>query len=201
MGKRKEKNKKVRENYVHAAQAVFIRHGYRGATTAQIAVEAGLSEGNLYRHFESKHDLLVKIMHRIYDLYTEMLDEYLGKPNEPLALIESVFKFHADFIRKFPQEAQVLTRVCPFLLEDKDIPCKTLVSEQHKMINSTLEKAVQEGVESGQFTNVDVQDTARVLSFLLHGFLRAQLLSRDPKAGALKSKRLIMDFCRRSLEK
>ncbi len=201
MGKRKEKNKKVRENYVHAAQAVFIRHGYRGATTAQIAVEAGLSEGNLYRHFESKHDLLVKIMHRIYDLYTEMLGEYLDKPSEPLAMIEGVFKFYADFIRKYPQEAQVLTRVCPFLLEDKDIPCKALVSEQHKMIRSTLEKAVQDGVESGQFVDLDVRDTARVLSFLLHGYLRAQLLSRDPKAGALKSKRLIMDFCRRSLEK
>ncbi|MFP4168586.1 MAG: TetR/AcrR family transcriptional regulator [Desulfonatronovibrionaceae bacterium] len=201
MGKRQEKNKKVKENYVHAAQSVFIRHGYRGATTAEIAVEAGLSEGNLYRHFESKHDLLVKIMHRIYELYNEMLEEYVHKSDDPLEMLEEVFKFHADFIRKYPQEAQMLSRVCPFLMEDRDTPCKTLLTEQNKLIRSSLEKAVEKGVKSGRFADVDVQETARILSFLLHGYLRVQLLSKDPRAGALKSKRLIMDFCRRALEK
>jgi AcrR family transcriptional regulator len=40
-----------------AASRVFARSSYRGATTAEIAAEAGISEPILYRHFGSKRDL------------------------------------------------------------------------------------------------------------------------------------------------
>ncbi len=199
MGKRREKNKLVKGNYIDAAQRVFIRHGYRGATTAQIAVEAGLSEGNLYRHFKSKHDLLVKIMHRIYDLYKDMLEEALEKVDEPLEVVEAIFKAHADFIRKYPLEAQIITRVCPFLIGEKDIPCKAIFAEQKKMVNTKLEESIDKGVQEGRFTDLNPKDTAQVISFMLHGYMYQQVFSRDPKAGALKGKRLAVDFCKKTL--
>ena len=40
-----------------AACRVFFESSYRGATTAEIAREAGISEPILYRHFGSKRDL------------------------------------------------------------------------------------------------------------------------------------------------
>ena len=201
MGKRREKNKLVKENYIQAAQSVFVRHGYRGATTSEIAVEAGLSEGNLYRHFDSKHDLLIKIMHHIYELYKNHLDDALQPVTGPLEIIEAVFKSHADFIRKHPLEAQVITRVCPFLMEDKDVPCKAIFVEQNGLIHSKLKEAIEEGVQEGKFAVADPGETVTAVSFLLHGYLRVQLLSKDPKVGALKAKRLVVDFCKKALEK
>jgi AcrR family transcriptional regulator len=42
---------------LEAASRVFARSSYRGATTADIAAEAGVSEPILYRHFGSKREL------------------------------------------------------------------------------------------------------------------------------------------------
>jgi AcrR family transcriptional regulator len=48
-----------RQALVDAAMRVFSEGSYAGATTAQIAREAGVSEPILYRHFGSKRDLYV----------------------------------------------------------------------------------------------------------------------------------------------
>ena len=46
-----------RQAIVDAAQLVFSQRSYAGATTAEIAREAGVSEPILYRHFPSKREL------------------------------------------------------------------------------------------------------------------------------------------------
>lgn len=46
-----------REAILRAATLCFGRSGYHGAHVAEIAHEAGMAEGTLYRHFESKHAL------------------------------------------------------------------------------------------------------------------------------------------------
>lgn len=51
----------VKERMEAAGARVFARAGYRGATMAAIAREAGVSTGNLYRYFESK-DVLFDVV-------------------------------------------------------------------------------------------------------------------------------------------
>ena len=46
-----------RQAVLDTACRVFSRSSYRGATTAEIARAAGVSEPILYRHFGSKRDL------------------------------------------------------------------------------------------------------------------------------------------------
>jgi AcrR family transcriptional regulator len=48
-----------RQELLDAAMRVFSEGSYAGATTAQIAREAGVSEPILYRHFASKRELYV----------------------------------------------------------------------------------------------------------------------------------------------
>lgn len=49
----------TREKLMRAAVGVVAREGLAAATTAAIAEAAGVAEGTLYRHFESKDDLLI----------------------------------------------------------------------------------------------------------------------------------------------
>jgi AcrR family transcriptional regulator len=46
---------------LEAARRVFLQRGYR-ATTAQVAREAGVSEGSLFKHFKSKCNLFLAAM-------------------------------------------------------------------------------------------------------------------------------------------
>lgn len=46
---------------LEAARKVFLRHGYK-ATSAQVAREAGVSEGSLFKHFRTKAQLFLSAM-------------------------------------------------------------------------------------------------------------------------------------------
>lgn len=46
-----------REQILQSARLVFVRSGLAGARTRDVAAEAGINEGLLYRHFSSKDEL------------------------------------------------------------------------------------------------------------------------------------------------
>lgn len=48
----------IRDKLLEAAARVFAETGYRGATTRRIALEAGVNEVTLFRHFGSKGELI-----------------------------------------------------------------------------------------------------------------------------------------------
>ena len=56
-----------------AARAVFRERGYEDAPLSEIAERANVVEGSIYRYFDNKRDLLVKV---IEDWYEGMLTDY-----------------------------------------------------------------------------------------------------------------------------
>jgi len=63
-----------RQALVEAALRVFSEGSYAGATTAQIAREAGVSEPILYRHFSSKRDLYFVCLEEAWRRIRERID-------------------------------------------------------------------------------------------------------------------------------
>ena len=47
-----------RAHIVAAAERAFVRYGFHAATMTQVADEAGMSAGNLYRYFPSKEAIV-----------------------------------------------------------------------------------------------------------------------------------------------
>ena len=60
-GKRTRDPKGTRERLVRAALELFTTEGYHASTTPLIAARAGIAEGTIYRHFDSKEQLLNEI--------------------------------------------------------------------------------------------------------------------------------------------
>jgi len=56
----------VRDQLLAAAARVYSESGYRGATTRRIALEAGVNEITLFRHFGSKDALLREALARCH---------------------------------------------------------------------------------------------------------------------------------------
>lgn len=48
----------TRQRVINAALELFTTRGYHVTTTPEIAKKAGVAEGTIYRHFDSKRDLL-----------------------------------------------------------------------------------------------------------------------------------------------
>jgi AcrR family transcriptional regulator len=66
-----------RRAIVQAALRVFSSGSYAGATTAEIAREAGVSEPVLYRHFASKRDLWAACLDAAWDEFRAVIDGVL----------------------------------------------------------------------------------------------------------------------------
>lgn len=66
-----------RQAIVDAALRVFIGGSYSGATTAEIAREAGISEPILYRHFGSKRELYFACLEQAWSSLRAALDAKL----------------------------------------------------------------------------------------------------------------------------
>lgn len=49
-----------------AAREVFCERGFEAASTAEIASRAGVAEGTLYKHFQNKRALLIKVLETWY---------------------------------------------------------------------------------------------------------------------------------------
>lgn len=79
-----------------AAARLFAIHGYAATTVEDIVAEAGVSKPMLYRHFESKKELHMKLLERRRDeLAAAPLERFLqakGNPEERLpAMIDEWF--------------------------------------------------------------------------------------------------------------
>jgi AcrR family transcriptional regulator len=61
------------EEILEAAREVFCRKGYEGAAMAEIAARLGVVEGTLYKYFDSKRSLLLKVLEHWYE---QMFGDY-----------------------------------------------------------------------------------------------------------------------------
>ena len=64
----------TQERILKAAEKLFARRGYGGTTTRDLAQAAGVAEGTLFRHFESKKAILVEVATRGWmEILTDLL--------------------------------------------------------------------------------------------------------------------------------
>jgi len=65
----------TRDRRVRAALELFTTQGYHASTTPQIAAKAGVAEGTIYRHFESKEHLLNELYRAAVRLLLSFVQE------------------------------------------------------------------------------------------------------------------------------
>jgi TetR/AcrR family transcriptional regulator, mexJK operon transcriptional repressor len=66
------RSERRRQAIIQAATEVFVRHGYLGATTDEVAARASVSKQTLYKHFADKQHLFAEI---ILDTTVHVVDE------------------------------------------------------------------------------------------------------------------------------
>ena len=59
---RSDRSDRRRQAIIRAATEVFLRHGYVGATTDEVAARASVSKQTLYKHFADKQRLFAEVI-------------------------------------------------------------------------------------------------------------------------------------------
>jgi AcrR family transcriptional regulator len=88
---------------LEAASAVFARDGLSGATTREIAREAGVNEVTLFRNFQTKEGLMAAVLEKVFERRADPIAEHFDNLPEDASLREVVTAFaesdHAMLMR------------------------------------------------------------------------------------------------------
>jgi len=117
-----EKATGTKEKIVETARGLFAEKGYKSTTTAEIAREAGFSEGTIYRHFNSKKELLMECvipaLQKIVDSTEHYLEHY---PNQKEDLRTLVIKMLEMRLQLFQENYQTFRIIFSELLFSEDM--------------------------------------------------------------------------------
>jgi AcrR family transcriptional regulator len=91
---RAERQAETRARLLEAAEAVFRRRGFSGATVEEITERAGFSRGAFYSNFESREQLFIELLHkRVYDEFTRMLERTPRKKSPRARMVSTAREF------------------------------------------------------------------------------------------------------------
>jgi AcrR family transcriptional regulator len=177
---RKEENRRF---ILEAAEKVFVQKGYRLATVDEIADEAQFSKATLYHYFPSKSDIFFEI---IYNSFKESYDRIKkiqlkkslaqDKLKELIGYIITTYHKKKNlsrilFMEKAAMKKFVKTkRNSASLHHDFHPEISPEIKSQMEQISGVIGEIISEGVETGEFRDVDIQDASLVLGSLLRGF-------------------------------
>ena len=108
LSRREREHEAHRRELLEAAERVFVREGYHGATVDEIAQEAEFAVGTLYNFFEGKENLYVLVIEKIAQNFTGQFEQQVLSIEDPEEAIASLialrlthFEDHQGFFRIF----------------------------------------------------------------------------------------------------
>lgn len=89
-----------------AAERVFANHGYRGASLAEIAAQAGLPKSNLLYYMGSKRGLYVRLLERMMARWNALLDD-ISADDDPAEVLEAFIRSKMQLSRRHPEGSRL----------------------------------------------------------------------------------------------
>lgn len=77
-----------KEKILNAALSLFIKEGFHGTSTSKIAKEAGVSNGTLFHHFNTKEDLVSRLYLKCKEDYRDYLLSHMENQTTSKARIK-----------------------------------------------------------------------------------------------------------------
>lgn len=87
---------------LQAALRLFAQQGYDATPTSQIAREAGVSEGGMFRHFPSKEALMLAVLELGHEQVSRHVESILPE-KEPTRLLHSIIDLPQLLLEKEPE--------------------------------------------------------------------------------------------------
>jgi AcrR family transcriptional regulator len=169
------------------ARVLFARLGFETTTMRDIADEAGVQAGNLYRYFPSKDAMVAEILSRFSDRLLDAYADVLAAGSPPAQTLEAICWLLDQAGRHFSREIEILkgpTRMLSLSVSDH---YRTGAQARYEM----LVGLIAGGVASGDLS--DLADPALVASCV------REIMWSPMRNLAAVSPARVRDFCRHAL--
>lgn len=163
-----------RARILTAAERVCARQGVLAAHMDEIAAEAGVSKGTLYRFFDSKDDLLVAMVIETYSLGRREIDATLPADVEPGELLGVLLEALPRALKQ--QAARAPLHYAAWEVVGREPRLRSRLYEYLREFFAAREEGMLEAIRAGKAagrlrTGVDERAFADTILALLSGFV------------------------------
>jgi AcrR family transcriptional regulator len=147
-----------------AAWTCFARNGYHRTTMQDIATEAGISAGAIYRYFDGKEAVLVAINQRSQALGRALVAAAAADDGDPIRSVaiigEAMLRFFHD--PAFETIARINIEIWPEILRHEEL--RKAIGEEMRFWRATFTKLMTDARDRGDLrTDVNPEALAQAL--------------------------------------
>jgi len=150
----------TRRRILAAAEKRFAAFGYRRTGIAEIAREAGVAAGTLYRYFENKEEIFRAVMRDLLDSWLETARRVLREGGTAVERLGRLGQASVDFNRENALINSVYRR-------DGEIIFAPLLEELHEHLLTQnvamIADVIRDGIREGTLRDVDPERAAFIL--------------------------------------
>lgn len=190
-------SKERRVEIIEAAMRCLLRSGYHRTSMDDIVAESGLSKGTIYWHFKNKKDLFLALFDYVVDQMTvefgDQFEQASSSGEKLYLLLSSISLIAEENLNRVAIPLQFMID----LLHDRDF-----VNHYQNSITEVAEqtqKIIEQGIEDGEFQEVDAFETAWTLMAFFDGLLLYYVF--DMPGDILKQSQIMADLVVSGLKK
>lgn len=174
----------TRSRILKSAMRLFARKGFDGTTTKDLAEDAGVAEGTLFRHFVNKKAILIEVATQGWiDLLTDLLTEFSEMGS--YKAVAEVMKHRMMHMR----ENVDLLRVCFIEVQFHEDLRDRIQQEVIEKMTDVAEAFFQTAMDQGIYRQMDPRLVARVFlgMFTIASFSQNTIADPDASPEDLKA--------------
>lgn len=160
---------------VAAALALAAERSPAAVTTADLAQAVGITQGAVFRHFDSKEAIWVAVIDLAHQQLLGRLQAAADAQAQPLAALRAVFLEHVAFVVEHPGVPRVIFQE---LQHPEDTPLKARVRQLMQAYRTLLTGLLQRAQAAGQLApGTDLAAAAVLFIGSVQGLVMQSLLS------------------------
>jgi len=176
---RREREREQRKSHIlDAARALLLEKGLNATSINQIAKRSELSVGAIYFYFKDKEELFAALQVEGLELLHQAIRQAVSQKATPEKTIRSIALAYLRFSEEHKNYFDIINY---FLTSPTTIfppNLKTEIDEHGDASISTLTQAIREGIDCGQFKDVDPRRQAIILWSAFNGMIQLKKLQK-----------------------
>jgi AcrR family transcriptional regulator len=167
----------TRERILASARQIYLDEGLRGLSMRKVAADVGISATAIYRHFEDKEAMLIRVVAEGSHQFFQYLSRGL-RGKSALERLELSSMAYLDFALDHPSYYRIL-----FMSSQEDVGLERLCSESSENFAPTFQylvDRVRECISEGVLRAGDPEATALTIWAGCHGLVALRIASHLP---------------------
>lgn len=160
--------KDTRELIMEATFRALSKHGYKDLRVRDIGDEMELSRQLIHYHFDGKYDLMSSFLEYVIEQYegSVEVDETAGPREELDARIDQCL-FGPEF-DEFTHWDRMRVYHELYVYAQHDEEHRAQFNEHYERIRGSITEVVEEGIEQGEFREVDPERMGQLVTDVIH---------------------------------